>query len=145
MMKESSSSASEKRKELRGFGLTVGAAFILLGLFLMWRASRHGMETPPVSFVFQAIGALLAVLGLAAPGVLLYPHRGWSFLGEKLAWINTRILLTLVFVVFIVPLGLFFKLTGRDLLGQRYDSKASSYWTEHKAPADVVRSYERQF
>ncbi len=144
-MRERSSSAAERKKELRGFGITLGVAFIVLGLFLMWRASRHATETPSLSYIFQGVGALIALLGIVAPALLYYPHKGWSFLGEKLAWINTRILLTLVFILFIIPLGLFFKLLGKDPLGQRYDRKATTYWTDHKAPDDVKRSYERQF
>ncbi|MGV8125533.1 MAG: SxtJ family membrane protein [Candidatus Xenobiia bacterium LiM19] len=144
-MKESSSDKLDRKKELRGFGLTVGTAFIVLGLFFIWRASRHGVDTPSLSYIFLGAGVLFTLSGIIAPSVLFYPHKGWSFLGEKLAWINTRIILTLVFALFIVPLGLFFKLLGKDLLGQRYDRKASTYWTVHSQPEDVRQSYERQF
>jgi len=144
-MKESSSDKLSRNKELKGFGLTVGIAFIVLGLFFIWRASRHSVDTPSLSYVFLGAGALSALAGLIAPAVLFYPHKGWNFLGEKLAWINTRIILTVVFVLFIVPLGLFFKILGKDLLGQRYDIEASTYWTAHRKSGDVKQSYERQF
>lgn len=53
--------------------------------------------------------------------------RAWLGLGQLLGWINTRILLALVFFAVITPLALVFRLVGRDALALRLKTRAS-YW-----------------
>jgi len=53
------------RSELRKFGLTVGGAFVVLGLISWWR----GHEWAPR--VLWTLGALLAVPGALAPALHL--------------------------------------------------------------------------
>ena len=73
--------------------------------------------------------------------------RGWLKFAHVLAWINTRILLGAVFLLFFVPVGLVLALLRRDLLRQRLDKKAPSYWVERPAeerrrpPEDYGRQY----
>jgi len=57
--------------ELRRFGLTVGAAFLVLASISWWR----GHVIPPR--VLGALGILLLVPGLLAPSVLGPVQRGW--------------------------------------------------------------------
>lgn len=73
--------------------------------------------------------------------------RGWLKFAHVLAWINTRILLGAVFLVFFVPVGLVLAVLRRDLIGQRVDPKAATYWVERSAE-DRQRppeDYERQY
>lgn len=73
--------------------------------------------------------------------------RGWLKFAHVLAWINTRILLGAVFLLFFVPAGLVLAVLRRDLLRQRIDPKATTYWVERSAE-DRLRppeDYERQY
>jgi len=48
-------------------------------------------------------------------------------IGLVLGWINTRIILGLVFFVIFAPVALLIKLLGKDMLKQRLDASATSY------------------
>ena len=121
------------RRRLRGFGLTVGLAFLVLAAFLLW---RHRSAWP----VCAALGGLLALLGLAAPAVLRPIERVWMRLAGYLGWFMTRVILGLVFLLVFSPAGLIMRLLGKDPLKLRFDRGTASYW-EPRAEQD--RSPER--
>ena len=74
-------------------------------------------------------------------------YRAWMKLAHVLAWINTRILLGVVFFVILTPIRGVMALFRRDPLQRRLDRKATSYWTERK-PEEQTRppeDYENQY
>ncbi len=80
------------RKELRQFGLLVGAVFAVIGL---WPMVFRG---EPLRLWAAGIGGLLVLCGGLLPSVLAPIHKGWMWVGHILGWINTRILLGIVFM-----------------------------------------------
>ena len=109
------------RQQLRSFGLLVGGIFALLGLWpMVW---RH--ESPRWWAVTLAV--LLIGPALVAPGILGPAYRVWMKLAEVLAWINTRILLGLVFFGVVTPIGLVMRLLGRDPMRRRLEPSTESY------------------
>jgi hypothetical protein len=54
------------------------------------------------------------------------------------------VMLGLFYFLLITPLGLVFRLLGRDPLHRRFDPKAETYWVEHQ-PADRPERYFQQF
>jgi len=95
-------------RQLRSFGLLVGGIFGFIGLWpMVW---RH--QNPRLWAVTLAV--ILVVPALVAPRTLAPAHRAWMKLAEMLAWINTRILLGLVFFVVVTPIGLLMRMLGRD-------------------------------
>ena len=126
------------RAALRRFGLTVGGAFLVLALASWWR----GHVLPPR--VFAAVGALLVVPGLVAPALLGPVERAWMAMAAVLGAVNTRILLTLVYVVVVTPIGWLRRLRG-DPLNRRLGTDAPSHWVpRERGPVDP-ESYRKQF
>jgi len=58
----------------------------------------------------------------------------WMKIGHVLGWINTRIILGLVFFVIFAPVALVFKILRKDTLKQRLDASASSYRIASEQP-----------
>src|SRR5262245_61596107 len=88
------------RNGLRNFGLTTGAiAAVLFGLLLPWLRG-YGFPMWP-----WLAGGILALWGLLAPATLRPVHRVWMAVGNVLGWINTRIILGLVFYTVVLPMG----------------------------------------
>jgi hypothetical protein len=113
--------ARASRSELRNFGLLLGAIFALLfGALPLVRGHQ------PHLWAF-ALGAVLWTLALLAPTALGPIHRAWTRLGMALGWVNTRIVLSLIFFLLIVPAGLVMRLFGRDKLGRRFVPELDSY------------------
>lgn len=101
-------------KQLRSFGFTTAAIVAaLFGLLLPWLFS-HSLPTWP-----WVVAALLAGLGLALPRALTPVYRGWMKFGHVMGFINTRLLLGLVFYLLITPLGTLMRLFGWDSMRRR--------------------------
>ena len=99
------------KKQLREFGLLIGFGFpILIGWLF---SSLLGHE-------FRAwtlwIGIPGLILGLTSPRLLYYPYMGWMALGHALGWINSHIILGLVFILVLQPIAYIKRLTGYDPL-----------------------------
>lgn len=108
-------------KELRNFGLVVGGIFLVIGLWpLVWRS--EGMRLWAVG-----LGALLMPLGLLVPATLAPLFKVWMKVGHILGWINTRIILGILFYGLITPMGLVMRLFGWDAMRRVLVRDAESY------------------
>jgi Saxitoxin biosynthesis operon protein SxtJ len=95
-------------KELRTFGLLIGGIFLVIAVWPMMLRS----ETPRLWAL--GLGASLVCLGAVVPRSLTHVHFAWMKAGELLGWINSRILLGVVFYGLITPMGLLMRLSGKD-------------------------------
>jgi hypothetical protein len=108
-------------KQLRHFGLLVGGIFGVIGLWpVVWRQQEPRLWA-------LALTVLLVLPALAAPRVLAPVYRAWMLLGEGLAWINTRIILGVVFYGVVTPIGLGMRLMGHDPMRRRLERGGDSY------------------
>ena len=109
------------KRTLRQFGLMVGGIFLFIGLWpFVWRqeAVRYWAVVP---------GSLLVVAGLVMPGVLKQVYQRWMWVGHVMGWVNTRIILGVLFYGVVTPMGLAMKLTGRDPMRREYEPDAQTY------------------
>ena len=109
------------RKELRHFGLLVGGVFTVIGLWpLVFRGESLRLWA-------IGIGGLLIACGGARPSILAPIHKGWMWVGHILGWINTRILLSIVFYALVTPIGLVRRLMGKDTMRQAFVESSTTY------------------
>ncbi len=130
-MKLDNSSRTEQRK----FGILMAVCIGLIGLYRWW---KHGFVELPTYFF--AVAAVFLVLGLIAPPVLRPVLIVWMKFAEALNWVMTRILLTLAFVILIIPVRVIMKIVGHDPLNRAWDPTAATYWEE---PEDQPKEFER--
>ena len=96
---------------LRQFGLTFSAIVVsLFGLLLPW---LFAATWPTWPWLFAAI---LASASLVFPPVLSPLYQLWMHFGLVMAYLNTRIILFLLYTVVFVPTGLAMKVGGRDTM-----------------------------
>jgi hypothetical protein len=110
-----------QRRELRHFGLLLGALAVIVFAGIPF-LRRHAILGWP-----WVVAVLLWLPALAAPSLLSWPHRGWTRLGEALGWFNTRVILSLLYIIAIVPIGLVMRLAGNDPMERKFDPAADSY------------------
>jgi len=108
-------------KQLRSFGFTVGGIFALIGF---WPLVIHGEDPRWWSVV---VAGILIAPALVYPNSLLWPYEGWMALGHVLGWINTRIILGVVFYVVVTPIGIVRRWLGRDPMGRQFRPYLDSY------------------
>jgi multisubunit Na+/H+ antiporter MnhG subunit len=125
-------------KDVRNFGLGLLIITGIIGGFLLWR----GRSAAPF---FLGISLACLILALAWPTGLKPAYRFLMWLGEKLAWINTRIILALVFYLIFTPVGLITRLIGKDLLDRKLDPAKETYWRDRDDPPFDKESLSRQF
>ena len=95
---------------------------LILALLVWYKASRH-----PV--LLWIAGALL-LAGVFAPPLSRAIHWAWMKLSTVMGAIMSTVILTLVFFVVILPLGLFSRLFGKNEL--IVDPAASSIYKERE-------------
>lgn len=108
-------------KDLRSFGLIVGGIF---GAIAAWPLVWRGL---PVRLWAVALAGPLVVAAAVYPGILRYPYRGWMFIGHCLGWVNTRVLMALIFHLIFTPVATVMRLMKRDAMTRRFDRSMRSY------------------
>lgn len=108
-------------KQLRSFGLTVGGVFAVIAF---WPAMfRSGSPR----WWYMAIAICLAFPALVFPKSLFLIYKGWMAVGHVMGWINTRIILGLVFYMIVTPTGILRRLLGKDPMGKQLKHDLESY------------------
>jgi len=120
-MKTEKENYSSTPAELRKFGLIVGGVFLVISLW-------------PLVFRGEAIHlwAIIVAATLLVPAALvpmwLHPiFKAWMWIGGKLGWINTRIILGIGFFGVFTPMGITMRLLGKDPLHRKLDPLIPSY------------------
>ena len=118
---------------LRKFGLTTGAIVVgLFAFFFPWIFDIAAMPVWP-----WVVAGLLWVPALFIPGVLRPVYSIWMKIGGVIGWINTRIILGVLFYVLVLPMGLIMRLIGKDPMARKVDNSTSSYRVKSvNAPKD---------
>ncbi|BBL69848.1 SxtJ family membrane protein [Methylogaea oryzae] len=123
---------------LRQFGLVLALILaVIFGAVPLWWLGK-----PPLLPVMIAAGVLL-LWALLLPKTLSPLYRLWMAIGEVLGWINTRIILGILFVALFFPVGLLMKLLGKDPMRRRLDAQAASYRnpSNHQPREHLERPY----
>ncbi len=129
-------------KELRSFGLVMAAAFGILATLGIWKAT---WSLSAARIALYGAGAIFALLGLAAPATLRWPHRIWMAFGEVLGAIMGTLILSVFFFVILTPTGLLRRLFGADPMGAKPRPEGEGYWKKRPEDPRGKERYEQTF
>ncbi len=105
---------------------------------LFLKGSRSG-------YVWMAVGLVLCLCRLIPPLFRLI-YRLWLSFSVVLGYFISRILLTIIFFLVIMPTGLTMRLFGNDPMERKLDPAAPSYWQKKEPQEDnSIARYEKQF
>jgi hypothetical protein len=122
-------------RQLRQFavGALVAACVVAMSI---WR-------TAPVAAVTIAVGGVaLCALGLARPRALRLVYVSLIAITYPIGFLLSHLLLRLIYYGLFTPLGVVFRLRGRDPLRLKRP-EGPSYWLSYQMPSDST-SYYRQ-
>jgi len=122
----------------RSFGLAFGALFAVVAAWRAWRGRTDSATA------FAIASGVMFLIAFAAPRVLDAPNRVWMRLARALGWINSRVLLSILFFAVITPYGALQRLLGRDRLGQR-GRAAKPSWTPAPGRLRDPKHYEHLY
>jgi hypothetical protein len=117
----SKSDAKMSPKELRKFGLvTAGMLILFFDLLIpwIWDVSR------PVWPLYPAV--ILVSMALIIPAALGPVYNVWMRFAEALGWVNTRIILSVIFFVVFFPFGIIMRMF-KDPMRRKFDPAVDSY------------------
>lgn len=126
------------KKMLRQFGLILAGGFVVIfGLLLPW-IWEHSYPVWP-----WVLAGALSLIALSAPIVLKPLYHIWMKLGHVLGWVNTRIILGLVFFAVFFPFGIIMRLFGKDPMARDIMSGEESYRVPSKSspPEQMERPF----
>ena len=108
-------------KDLRQFGLIVGGVFSVIA----WWPVVFRSDSPRLWAMI--VGSVLIVLGAVFPQSLKQIYYVWMKIGYILGWINTRIILAVVYYGLFTPMGLAMRLMGKDSMHRGFKQDAATY------------------
>ncbi|HLX45019.1 MAG TPA: SxtJ family membrane protein [Bryobacteraceae bacterium] len=117
--------------------LIIGLGALLASAWNAYRVRGHVAE------VLAGIGIVLTTTGLIPAAARAF-HREWMKLAAGLGYINSRVLLSIVYVAILAPYGVALRVFGRDPLNRRGPAKAT-YWLPRPATHQRKDQFERLF
>ena len=120
----------------RRFGLTVGAAFLVLAALFYWRDHAVPLVLAAAAAVFFLAG------GLLLPGRMSPVFRAWMRLGLAISRVTTPIFMGILFFLVIMPFGLVARAFGHRPLTAR--DSYGSFWrvrAEGERRSDLGRQF----
>jgi hypothetical protein len=127
------------RKTLRQFA---GLWLFFFGGLALWELLGRGRTG--LAAVFALLAVTIGPLGLTRPQSVRLIYVGWMVLAFPIGWTISQVMLAGMFFGLFAPIGLVFRLLGRDPLQRTRRPELESYWAPKPASADVGR-YFKQF
>ncbi len=127
------------RKSLNGFRLvSVGATTVIATLLYTLKHVEIGW-----CLAIVAAGAFIWLSGLVSLRLTRYIYVAMTAITLPIGFVVSLILMSVFYFGLITPIGLVFRLIGRDILCRRFDPAARSYWVEHQQATNVERYFQR--
>jgi hypothetical protein len=120
------------------------SALLVAGVLLAIAAWNFYRGRMTVVAVAGGIGAALLVVGLLVPPLARRFHVAWMRLAVALGYVNSRVLLTLLYYLLFAPYGFVSRLFRRDPLNRR-GAASETYWTPRKRTRQPREQFERLF
>ena len=132
-MTEISRHVSSEQSSEKSFGVVFSIVFLIVALYPLINSEGLRIWALVVSIIFF----LLAFL---APKILVLPNKLWFKFGLLIGSIVAPIVMAFVYFVTVLPTGLIMRLLGKDLLKQKLDKNAKSYWVKRSEPMGSMKN-----
>ena len=127
---------SPSKKQLREFGLVIGFGFPIIIGWIIPFLSGHTFRAWSLY-----LGLPLLILGIIKPSLLSYPYKGWMAIGLALGWLNSRLILGLIYLVILQPISLIMRILGYDPLNKKKSNVISYREIKKDANFDFKRIF----
>lgn len=126
------------KEQARKTTFIVAAVLAMAAAFFYYRGRMNAVAVTVI------LAGLLLIAGAFLPPAAKAFHRGWMTFAFALGYVNSRIILTLVYFLVFVPYGVVSRLFGRDPLDLRSPPR-DSYWHKREKTRQEREQFERLF
>jgi hypothetical protein len=136
------------RKKLRQFGVIAVAVFVFFGLVLHWKRGLFGLSlgdmADRLALVAWAAALVIAALSVVFPGGLRPLYIALTVAAFPIGYVISHAILALLFYGLLTPVGLLFRVLGRDPLHRKFEPDAETYWVPRRQ-REAKEYYFKQF
>jgi hypothetical protein len=128
-----------EKKELRKFGLiaivVLGAAGIIL---------RFGFGVADIwALMLAGTGLCICLITLVSAKAARIIYLGLTFAALPIGFVMSILLMGAFYFLVLTPVGLVFKLLGRDPLERKFMPDTPTYWTPHQKTRDPEQYFHQ--
>ena len=132
-MSEKSSHIAIEQSSEKSFGIVFSIVFLIVALYPLINSEGLRIWALVASIIFF-------FLAFIAPKVLVFPNKLWFKFGLLIGSIVAPIVMAFVYFFTVLPTGLIMRLLGKDLLKQKLDKNAKSYWVKRSEPMGSMKN-----
>jgi len=131
-MEKNTSLKSIKPGSEKNFGYVFSLFFLVIALWPL-----INLDQPNIFFIILFVFFL--IITLTKPKVFKIPNLLWFKFGMILGNIISPIIMTLIYFLIFIPIGVILKLFGKDILNKKLNKNENSYWQNKKANAQSMK------
>ena len=105
------------KNELKKFGCLIGILFPVLIGWIIPALTGHGLR-----FWTLILGIIFLNLSIFTPNLLFYPYKFWMKIGHILGWINGKLILSMIYVIILIPISAVMRITSYDPLKKKFNN-----------------------
>ena len=120
-MSEINSNVSTERSSEKSFGVVFAIIFLIVALYPL-------LINQEIRIWSIFVSLILISLAYFSPKALRIPNKIWFKFGIFLGSIIAPLVMLIVYLITVLPTGLIMRFLGKDLLKQKLDKNAKSYW-----------------
>ena len=124
------------KKQLRDFGLIIGFGLPLIIGWLIPSITGHDFRAWTLW-----ISIPILISGIISPRILRKPYQAWMQLGNLLGYVNSRIILGIVFIAVLLPIAFVMKAFGYDPLRAKKSNLLSYKENKKGSKVDLTRIF----
>jgi hypothetical protein len=127
------------KNELRKFGLI--ALIVLMAVSLILKFA-FGVSCFAAGMPVCA-GLIIFIVSLVSVKITRIIYLGLTFAALPIGIVINFVLLALFYFLILTPVGIVFKISGRDAMSRKLDSNASTYWSPRQQKYDARRYFHQ--
>ena len=132
-MSEITSYIQTEKSSEKSFGVIFSIVFLIVSLYPLINSEGLRIWALAVSIIFF-------LLAFAVPKILSVPNQLWFKFGLLLGSIIAPIVMAMIYFITVLPTGIAMRLLDKDLLKQKLDKNAKSYWIERTEPMGSMKN-----
>lgn len=108
------------KKKLKEFGYLIGLGFPLIIGLIIPLIIGHNFRLWTIY-----ISIISLIFAIFKPNLLFYPYYFWMKIGYILGWINSKLILGIVFLLVLQPIAIIMRIFGYDPLKSKMNNETS--------------------
>ncbi|MDA7741670.1 SxtJ family membrane protein [Pelagibacteraceae bacterium] len=124
----------KKKNTNRSFGILF---FIVFSIISIWPI-LSGNELRLWSFI---VAIIFLIMGITKSRFLTPFNIAWIKFGELLGVIISPLIMSLVYFLVVLPIGILMRVLGKDLLSLKFNKNIETYWNKK----ELKTNFNKQF